>query len=95
MPMRVTDSFVTDPSRVRTAVEQALKIGKEVNMKEDGSGEAAQGNFSSLRGVRVMERDVSGMRQRAFFQSIYSVSRPRVNGTGPIKWVDIAVQRLD
>lgn len=53
--------------------------------EHEGSGEAARGNFSSLRGARVMERDVSGMRERAFFQSICPASRPRVNGTGPIK----------
>lgn len=34
--------------------------------------------FSSLRGARVMERDVSGTRQRAFFQSICPASRPAV-----------------
>lgn len=43
------------------------------------------GKFSSLRGARVMERDVSGTRQRAFFQSICPASRPAVEGTGPIK----------
>lgn len=32
-----------------------------------------------------MERDVSGTRQRMFFQSICPASRPRVNGTGPKK----------
>lgn len=37
-----------------------------------------------------MERDVSGVRQRVFFQSICPASRPRVNGTGPIKRLDIA-----
>lgn len=41
-----------------------------------------------------MERDVSGTRQRAFFQSICPASRPRVNGTGPMKSLDVAERRL-
>lgn len=49
MPTRVTDSFVTDPSRVRggrAGWGGALKIGKEVNKKEEGSGgSGAEGNF--------------------------------------------------
>ncbi len=93
MAMRVTDSFVTDPSRLKGGWRWMWGWG-EVNKKEEGSGEALRVNFSSLGGVRVMERDVSGTRQRAFFQSICPASRPTVNGTGPIKRLDTAKQRL-
>lgn len=40
----MTDSFVTDPSQVRGGwvdLGGALKIVKEMNKKEEGSGEAA------------------------------------------------------
>lgn len=76
--IRVTDSFVSDPSQVRGG------SGTE-NRQRIEQGRRDRGNFSFLWGVRVMERDVSGTRQRMFFQSICPASRPRVNGTGPIK----------
>lgn len=89
MPMRVTDRFVTDPSCVRDGWVEGAGGGGSENRKrterKTGRGKWCGGNFSSLRGARVMERDVSGTRQRAFFQSICPASRLRVNGTGPIK----------
>lgn len=93
MPARVTGRFVTDPSLARGG----WQIGGSENSKsrkEDGSEEAEQDNCSSLRGLRVMERDVSETRQRAFFQSICPASRPRVKGAGPIKRLDIVAQTL-
>lgn len=54
------DSFVTDPFRFRLGVEGGpLKIGKEVNKKDDGSGETVQGKlFVSLRSESDGERCV-------------------------------------
>lgn len=52
------------------------------------------GGVSAFLGLRLMEGEVSGTRQRAFFQSVCPASRPRVTGTGLIKWLDITAQRL-
>lgn len=78
MPMRVTDRFVSGLSRGRGGWQ--IRDSENSKRRGEGSEEAERGNSSSLRGGRVMERDVSG----AFFQSICPASRPSQRG-GPNK----------
>ncbi|CAB1428030.1 unnamed protein product [Pleuronectes platessa] len=87
--MRVMDSFVTYlswPGAVGERGGGAPKKKERSETKgEKGQGKRHEDNSPPLRGARVMKRGASGTRRQAFFQSICPASRPRVNGTGPMK----------